>query len=159
MSVVDRETMGDNFEEDFLEIVKKVYLTMGTGYKEAIYQKCVSVELNNKQIFHGNEITIPIYYGDYIVGQQRLDIGIYNNGSLNCIIEFKAQDGKIGNKECIQLNRYLKNTKAKFGYLVNFKMTIFEKDIENALEIFKVSGNKFYKYDIKTNMFEERRTA
>lgn len=151
--------MSSTEEELLLSIVKKVYNTMGTGYKEAIYQKCVSVELNNNQIFHGNEITIPIYYGDYIVGQQRLDIGIYQDGSLTTILEFKAQDSKLGNKECIQINRYLKNTKAKTGYIINFKMTIFEKDPTNSLEIFKVSNNKYYKYDNSTESFEERRNC
>lgn len=151
--------MSSTEEELLLSIVKKVYNTMGTGYKETIYQKCVSVELNNNQIFHGNEITIPIYYGDYIVGQQRLDIGIYQDGSLTTILEFKAQDSKLGNKECIQINRYLKNTKAKTGYIINFKMTIFEKDPTNSLEIFKVSNNKYYKYDNSTESFEERRNC
>jgi GxxExxY protein len=146
-------------EDLIIEIIKKVYFTMGTGYKETIYQKCVSIELNNNQIFHGNEITIPINYGEYIVGQQRLDIGIYQDGSLSTILEFKAQDGKLGNKECIQINRYLKNTKATIGYIVNFKMTIFEKDLENALEIFKVKDNKFFKFNIITNEFEERRNC
>lgn len=146
-------------EKLIIEILKKVYFNMGPGYKETIYQKCVSVELNNNQIFHGNEITIPIYYGDYIVGQQRLDIGIYQDGSLSTILEFKAQDAKLGNKECIQINRYLKNTKAKIGYIVNFKMTIFEKDLKNSLEIFKVNDNKFYKYNVLSNEFDERQSC
>lgn len=146
-------------EEYLIETCKNVYKTMGAGYREAIYHKCISIELNKKQIFHGNEITIPIYYGDYIVGQQRLDIGIYLDGTLNSIIEFKAQDAKLGNKECIQINRYLKNTSAKIGYIVNFKMTIFEKNLDEHLEIFKVIGNKFYKYDSENNKFIERKAV
>ena len=149
----------EQLDNTLVEIFKKVYSTMGPGYKEAIYHKCVSVELSNIQLFHGNEITIPIYYEKYIVGQQRLDIGIYHNGVLTSIIEFKSQDAKLGNKECIQLNRYLKNTTATVGYIVNFKMTIFEKDIENSLEIFKVHRKGIFKYNNQSEKFEERRTV
>lgn len=144
-------------ENELIDIFKNIYKKMGVGYKEAIYQKCVSIELTNRQIFHGNEITIPIYYYDFIVGQQRLDIGIYLDGLLSVIIEFKAQEAKLGNKECIQINRYMKNTKATVGYIVNFKMTIIENDLKNSLEIFKVHNNQFFKFNIEANGFEARR--
>lgn len=99
------------------DCIKKVFETLGYGYKEHIYQNALCIELrNNLYTFH-NEVIVPIYYENIQIGYERADIIIYK--PEKCILELKAQN-TLTKKDAMQLKKYLINTEIQKGLLVNF---------------------------------------
>lgn len=64
----------------------KVHRTLGNGFQELIYQRCLAIELNKAGINFKRELEQTIYYGDRVVGIRRADFVV--EGRL--IVELKA---------------------------------------------------------------------
>lgn len=107
-------------EDIIKEISKKIYSTIGYGYKENIYHNAFSIELRKHGISFQSEVICPILYEGIQVGFERADIVIYDNENMTYVLEFKAQIGPVGNKEIIQVKKYLKNFNVSVGILINF---------------------------------------
>ena len=92
-----------------------VYNELGPGYKESIYRKALAIEFETNKISFTEEKHIPITYRSKKVGIYVPDFIVYEK----VIIEIKAVDimPKVFEE---QLYTYLKGTKYKLGYLVNF---------------------------------------
>ncbi|MFH1441632.1 MAG: GxxExxY protein [Candidatus Omnitrophota bacterium] len=92
-----------------------VYNELGPGYKESIYHKALSIEFKNNKIGFMEEKQVSIIYQDKKVGAYIPDFIVEDK----IIIELKAVDFMPKVYEG-QLYSYLKGTKYKLGYLVNF---------------------------------------
>lgn len=64
----------------------KVHNTLGNGFQEVIYQRCLAIEMENEGISFGREIEQTIYYADREVGTRRADFVVENK----VIVELKA---------------------------------------------------------------------
>ena len=64
----------------------KVHNTLGNGFQEVIYQRCLAIELQRTGLDFGREVEQPIYYEGIQVGTRRADFVVENN----VIIELKA---------------------------------------------------------------------
>ena len=64
----------------------KVHNTLGNGFQEVIYQRCLAIELKNAGLEFGREIEQPIYYEGVNVGTRRADFVVENK----VIVELKA---------------------------------------------------------------------
>jgi len=51
----------------------KVHNTLGNGFQEVIYQRCLAIELSNAGLNFGREIEQVIYYNEIEVGTRRAD--------------------------------------------------------------------------------------
>ena len=51
----------------------KVHNTLGNGFQEVIYQRCLAIELDKNGISYEREKEMPIYYEGYEVGTRRAD--------------------------------------------------------------------------------------
>ncbi len=51
----------------------KVYNTMGPGFQEVIYQRCLAIELRRAGISFLREIEQKVYYEHFKVGTRRVD--------------------------------------------------------------------------------------
>ena len=51
----------------------KVHGTMGSGYRELIYSRCLAIELAEAGLKFQREFEWPIYYRDILVGKKRID--------------------------------------------------------------------------------------
>ena len=92
-----------------------VYNTLGFGHKEVVYERALEEELIKGNISYKKEQTLPIFYNEKKIAEYRPDFVIDDK----IIVEIKALEFLPG-KLVIQLIYYLKGTKYKLGYLVNF---------------------------------------
>jgi GxxExxY protein len=116
-------------EDIIKEISEKIYITLGVGYKENIYHSSFSIELRKRGIVFQSEVICPILYENIQVGFERADIVLYDNENMTYVLEFKAQLNPVGNKEIIQVKKYLKNFKINNGYLINFSSKLEIKHV------------------------------
>ena len=49
------------------------YNTLGNGFQEVIYQRCLSIESNENGIEHKREVDMPIFCKRNVVGLRRAD--------------------------------------------------------------------------------------
>ena len=101
---------------DLMAAAFEVYNEMGAGFLEEVYQECLEMELNDRNIS--------------FVPQEELDV-CYKNCSLKkkyrpdllvaggIVVELKAVKAICPEHEA-QLLNYLKGTKKRVGYLINF---------------------------------------
>ena len=93
----------------------EVHNTLGNGFQEVIYQRCLSIELATKGIAHKREVEMPIFYKGNDVGLRRADFLI--EGEI--MVELKAQI----NLEDVHLNQamnYLEAYNLETDLLINF---------------------------------------
>jgi GxxExxY protein len=64
----------------------KIHNTLGNGFQEVIYQKCLQIEMERVGLNFGREIEQPIFYEDIEVGTRRADFIVENQ----VVVELKA---------------------------------------------------------------------
>ena len=107
--------------EKIIAAAYKVHNTLGFGFLEKVYENCIRIELKKSDLKVIQQADIKVYYDEEIVGDYRADLFV--NDSV--IVELKSE--KNYNKEHeAQLLNYLKATKVKVGYLINFGRTKVE---------------------------------
>lgn len=93
----------------------KVHNTLGNGFQEVIYQRCLAIELKKQKIQFLREKEMPIYYDDIPVGTRRADFIVENT----VLIELKAVI-KLEDAHLAQGLNYLEAYKIEKGLLINF---------------------------------------
>lgn len=107
----------------------QVHKALGPGLLESAYEACLSYELRSRHIAIETQVGLPVTYGDV-----RLDIG-YRIDILveeKVIIEMKAVDKIIPIHEA-QLLSYLKLSKCKLGFLLNFNVAKMKDGIHRMV--------------------------
>src|SRR5689334_22542526 len=93
----------------------KVHSTLGNGFQEVIYQRCLAIELGKAELSFGREIEQTIYYEGIDVGTRRADFIV--EGKI--IVELKAvidlQDVHLA-----QAKNYVVAYDFPIGLLINF---------------------------------------
>ena len=92
-----------------------VYITLGPGHKEQVYQKAVAKVLKETGSPYKREEPLEVSYKGEKVGNYRPDFVVKNK----VILEIKAVEFMPKFYEQ-QLVHYLKSTNFKIGFLVNF---------------------------------------
>ncbi len=95
--------------------IYEVYNKIGSGFKESIYQNSLNIEFKRKNINFENQPRLPIFYKDKRVGFYVPDFVVDDK----IIIELKSVEFMPKIHES-QLYNYLKGTKYKLGYIINF---------------------------------------
>jgi len=93
----------------------KVHTTLGNGFQEVIYQRCLAIELEQEGIVFGREIEQPIFYSGIEVGTRRADFIIENK----IIVELKAVI-RLEDVHLAQAKNYLTACNFETGLLINF---------------------------------------
>jgi hypothetical protein len=93
------------------DIAINIHRQLGPGLLESIYAKCFYYELSKKEIAFEREKYVPI---------------IYN------VIEFKAQENYHPVWEA-QILSYLKLTKKRLGFLINFHVPLMKDGIKRII--------------------------
>jgi len=93
----------------------KVHNTLGNGFQEVIYQRCLSIEMNKNYLNHEREVTMPIFYDDKEVGSRRADFVV--EGEI--MVEIKAVI-KLEDVHLAQALNYLEAYHLQTGLLINF---------------------------------------
>jgi len=98
-----------------------VHNTMGNGFQEVIYQRCLAIEMHKKGLQFIREQKMPIYYDGQEVGSRRVDFLVEN-----CIlVELKALL-KLEEVHLAQGINYLEAFTLDAGLLINFGGTRLE---------------------------------
>ena len=93
----------------------KVHSTLGNGFQEVIYQRCLAIELEKADLSYSREQEHLIYYEGVDVGTRRADFIVENR----LVLELKA----IINLEDVHLAQAKNYTVAydfPLGLLINF---------------------------------------
>lgn len=96
----------------------RVYNTMGFGFLESVYEKCLLIELKKAGLKVKTQVCIPVKYSGQNVGDFAADMVVEDM----IIVELKSVQRLIKAHE-IQLVNYLVATGIPVGLLINFGET------------------------------------
>lgn len=107
--------INDDLTYKIIGCAMKVHNTLGNGFQEVIYQRCLAIELENAGIGHQREKEHVIFYNGVDVGTRRADFVVEDK----LMIELKA----VINLEDIHLaqaKNYVIAYNFTKGLLINF---------------------------------------
>ena len=93
----------------------KVHNTLGNGFQEVIYQRCLALEMEKQGLQFQREMEMPIYYEGVEVGQRRVDFLV--EGKI--MVELKAIT-ELEKVHIAQALNYLEAFYLEIGLLINF---------------------------------------
>jgi GxxExxY protein len=99
----------------------KVHNTLGNGFQEVIYQRCLAIELERNNIEFLREQELPIFYEGIHIGTRRDDFIVAGE----VMVELKALV-KLEDVHLAQALNYLTAYQIEKGLLVNFGSTSLE---------------------------------
>ena len=99
----------------------KVHNTLGNGFQEVIYQRCLAIELEKAGIQFVREKEQPIYYEGIQVGTRRADFIVEDQ----VVVELKALT-HLEDVHLAQAKNYVVAYNFTKGLLINFGGTSLE---------------------------------
>ncbi len=105
----------DNLTYQIIGCAMKVHNTLGNGFQEVIYQRCLAIEMDQAGIDFGREVEQPIYYEGIEVGTRRADFIIANQ----VVVELKAIT-VLEDIHLAQAKNYVVAYGFDIGLLINF---------------------------------------
>ena len=108
----------------------KIHNTLGNGFQELIYQRCLAIELGRAGLNFGREVEQTIFYDGIDVGTRRADFVV--EGQV--IVEIKAVIN-LENVHLAQAKNYVVAYDFPIGLLINFGST--------SVQIRKVFNKKY----------------
>ncbi|MBK8043897.1 MAG: GxxExxY protein [Haliscomenobacter sp.] len=108
----------------------KVHRTLGNGFQEVIYQRCLAIELERAGLSFVRELEHDIFYEGFHVGTRRADFVVEER----VIVELKALIN-LEDVHLAQAKNYVVAYDKPIGLLINFGST--------SLQFKKVFNPKF----------------
>src|SRR6187551_3350118 len=105
----------DSLTYTIIGCAMKVHNTLGNGFQEVIYQRCLALELEKADLHFVREIEQPIFYEDVHVGTRRADFVVENI----IMVEIKALIN-LEDVHLAQAKNYLTAYNFAKGLLINF---------------------------------------
>jgi len=113
--------INDDLTYKIIGCAMKVHNTLGNGFQEVIYQRCLAIELDRASIEYSRELEMPIFYENIEVGTRRSDFIIAGE----VMVELKALV-KLEDVHLAQALNYLTAYQIERGLLINFGSTSLE---------------------------------
>ncbi len=110
-----REEIKDDLTYTIIGCAMKVHSTLGNGFQEVIYQRCLAIELERAGLVFSREQEMPIFYEGIEVGSRRADFVVENT----VLVELKAII-ELEDVHLAQALNYLEAYKIDKGLLINF---------------------------------------
>ena len=107
--------MDDTITYQIIGCAMNVHNTLGNGFQEVIYQRCLAIEMRIKNLQYVREIEIPIFYKGNEVGTRRVDFLVEDK----IMVEIKALT-KLEAVHLAQGLNYLTAYNLESGLLLNF---------------------------------------
>lgn len=108
----------DQLTFDIIGCAMNVHNTLGNGFQEVIYQRCLAIELKRAGLEFGREVEQDIFYKGLNVGTRRADFVVENK----VIVELKAVIN-LEDVHLAQAKNYVVAYKFQKGLLINFGAT------------------------------------
>ncbi len=107
--------MPDKLTEQIIASAIEVHRILGPGLLESVYEGALCHELSLRSISFERQKEVDVFYKDYVIKGQRIDLVV--NGEV--IVEIKSVS-KIQDVFKAQVLSYLKSTGFKRALLINF---------------------------------------
>ena len=105
----------DDLTYKIIGCAMKVHKTMGPGFQEVIYQRCLDIELERAGFSYVREQEHTVYYEDIEVGTRRADFVVENK----VVVELKALVS-LEDVHLAQAKNYVVAYDFPKGLLINF---------------------------------------
>jgi len=105
-----------------------VHRELGPGFREVIYQRAFSLELESRGVAFACEKLIDVRYKTWLIPGQKIDLVLQEL----VIVEIKAVS-KLMEIHERQLRSYLKTMKLRAGLLVNFNTLLLKDGIRRIV--------------------------
>lgn len=114
---------------EIVDSIYKVYMTLGPGLLENVYEQCLVLELRAHRLGVKQQVHVPVYYQD-----QKIEPGLRLDLLVNdcVIVEVKAVD-MMHPVYISQTRTYLKLTGKRLGILVNFNVPLIKNGIKRII--------------------------
>ncbi len=109
------ENIKDPLTYKVIGCAMQVHNTMGNGFQEVIYQRCLAIEFEKQGVTFQRELEMLIYYQGLEVGKRRVDFLVENK----LMVELKAVVG-LEEAHLAQGLNYLAAYNLDQGLLINF---------------------------------------
>ena len=96
-------------------LAMKVHSTIGMGFQEVIYQRCLKIEFENNEVLFVREFEMPVMYEGIQVGTRRVDFFVDDK----VMVEIKAVS-ELMDVHLAQAKNYLEAYELETGLLINF---------------------------------------
>ena len=110
-----KKKFDDQLTYKIIGCAMKVHSTLGNGFQEVIYQRCLAIELGKAELTFVREQEMPIFYDNIEVGTRRADFIIEEK----VMVEIKALV-ELDDVHLAQALNYLTAYKIDKGLLINF---------------------------------------
>lgn len=111
--------INDTLTEKIIACAYQVHNELGAGFLEKVYENAMMIELHENNLKASQQVNIPVYYHERLVGDYYADIIVENE----IILELKAIENLAKIHE-VQLVNYLKGTEKDVGLLINFGSSV-----------------------------------
>lgn len=123
------EILSDEYTHRLLACAYTVHSLLGPGLLESVYEKALMYELTQKGFKVERQVSIKVLYKGIELGEvYRIDLLV--DGKV--IIEIKSV-GELSPVHFKQLMTYLKLQNLRYGYLINFDVTMLKDGIHRVL--------------------------
>lgn len=124
---IDSET--EKFAGLVIDSVYSVHKNLGPGLLESIYETCLCYELGKRGLKYDRQVSVPILY-DGVKLSEKLRLDVLVEKQIVC--ELKAVDEMLPVYQA-QLLTYLKLTKIRLGFLINFNVPMIKNGIKRMV--------------------------
>ena len=115
----------------------KVHNTLGNGFQEVIYQRCLAIEFGKAGLNYAREKEQDIYYDDVLVGTRRADFIVHDDIMVELKAVINLEDAHLA-----QAKNYVVAYDLKIGLLINFGSTSLQfKKVYNSRDRIRREGN------------------
>ncbi len=107
----------------------RVHSRLGPGLLESIYEMCFCHELSRRSIPFRHQVHLPIEYdGVHLESALRIDVIV----DERVICELKSAESMLPVHHA-QLLTYMKLTKVRLGFLINFNVPVLKNGIKRII--------------------------
>ena len=125
--MIDEKYKYSELTERIIGCAMKVHSTMGNGFQEVIYQRCMAIEMEKQGLSFEREKEMAIFYEGVHVGTRRADFFVENK----IMVELKALI-TLEDTHLAQAINYLEAYNMEVGLLINFGARSLEfKRVQN----------------------------
>ena len=110
----------------------RVHKEMGPGLLESVYHHCLSQEFHIRGVNHSRLVPVPLIYKGYALNKDYV-IDLLIEDSI--VIELKAVEGILPVHEA-QIISYLKLSKKRLGFLINFNVPLLKEGFRRFVNNF-----------------------
>ena len=105
----------EDITEKIIGCAMKVHSTLGNGFQEVIYQRCMEIEMPKQELSFRREFEMPVYYDGIQVGTRRVDFLVEEKISVELKAVIKLEEVHLA-----QALNYLEAYNLEVGLLINF---------------------------------------